>query len=767
MSENRTSDREYQPRRGRRSLVLAATLAFIFYLLVAFLFTWPLVRHLGSSTMFLDTWGDNIGVLTSFWYSDYWRAHGKTGTSVNTLVGYPFGRDQRGLPSYPMSLGVVRQLTRVFGFVTAYNIFLLIGFPLAGLAMFLLIVSITRSRSAALISGFAFTFSSWHLVRAAEHISLAAIYCIPLFMLALVHFWRKRDVLSSVILAVATAFAFLTDYHLGYFCAVIAVIWLLTSVVMVRRGNKAFKPVNRRLVLLACLAILLAAVAVFPVARAILYKNPSVYEEFNPRGGLVNVALNSSRPWNYFVPSYYNPFLGRLFRSYSLAHWSPLSFTESAAYIGILPFALALYAVWGLRRRKKQAGEAELDERPADGAEADSDGIESACTEGDPSENEEADSAVPDGTLPSQDPISGVRPFVWFAIILAVVSFLLSLPPEWNILGVKVPWISRYQRWILPSFRGYSRWAVMVIFAVALLAGIGWSLLVRNRKLTGRKVVILAVAALVLIAVDFTIEPPSRARELPVAPAVLQMLAERPDKDPIVIYPITNPNDYRFYQYVYYQTRHEHPMLNGTTRATEDDLYRLSVLGYNSQYTPRILKALGIQYAVFLSEYFSSEIRLDPAMLPDGFTLIASKGEDYIFDITAPAAPVIPLYYSGFQAPSVFSDGKAYAQMVTSPARMILDVRKEGEYSISFSALSPGQAREFAFSVDGREIGCVGVPAEASQVVLPRVSLAEGKHELDIKMSDSTTLMDGEPSLEQKELTTYLVIGDINVQKRE
>lgn len=122
---------------------------------------------------------------------------------------------------------MVRQLTNVFGFVAAYNIFLVLSFPLACLVMFLLLFYITRRYSAAIVGGLAFAFTSWHPVRAAERLSLAAIYVIPLFFLALLYSWRKRDVVSGALLVAAWMLALLTDFHFGSFCLVIAAIWVV------------------------------------------------------------------------------------------------------------------------------------------------------------------------------------------------------------------------------------------------------------------------------------------------------------------------------------------------------------------------------------------------------------------------------------------------------------------------------------------------------------------------------------------------------------
>ncbi len=725
--------------------------------------------------------------MSTVWHSNYLGTHGEAGTKVNTLLGYPFGLDLRGLPSYPMSLGVVRQLARVFGFVAAYNIYLLLGFPLAGLAMFLLVYYIIRRYSPAVIGGFAYAFTSWHLVRAAEHISLASTYCLPFFFLALVYFWRRRSILSCMFLIAAGALAFLTDYHMGYFCAVMAAVWILTMLVMSARGTNTFEAIDKRLLLLGVLVIVLTAVLAFPTARTILFQNTLQYKEYKPRGTQVDVELNSSRAWNYFVPSYYNPLLGRLARGFNLAHRGPLPFTETPAYLGILPFGFAVYALWVALGRRRHSpvkggsltggtpGASEPSESPADDTSSSHAHLESSVdgARASPGRTETmgSEAAAEDGsTGRSQDSsgerrrgLAAFRPFIAFGAAMAVTGFMLSLPPEWTIGGKKIPWVSYVQRWIIPPLRGYSRWAVVVLFAVILLASLGWTILLEKRRFSARSVLALTLVAVILVGADYTISPPSRARELPGVPAVLKAMRRTPAGSPLIIYPLTNPNDFRFYRFEYYQTYHQRPMLNGTTRATFDDLYRLAVIGYNSPYTPRMLRTLGIDYAAFLTGDFDSDVKFAPRELPPGYRLVKSAGRDYLYALDAVPAPVIPLYFSGFQAPAVFPDGMAYAPMSNSTSSIKLDVRVAGGFEISFVAFSPGAPREFEFLLDGKELGRVTIPDAWVRFVLPATDLSKGKHDLVIRTAARPSAMNGSQFGLGTRIDVYLVTGDFSV----
>lgn len=50
--------------------------------------------------------------------------------------------------------------------------------------------------------------------------------------------------------------------------------------------------------------------------------------------------------------------------------------------------------------------------------------------------------------------VAGYRPYVIFGVSMSATAFVLSLSPQWDLFGRKIPWISCVQRWLVPPLRG-------------------------------------------------------------------------------------------------------------------------------------------------------------------------------------------------------------------------------------------------------------------------------------------------------------------------
>jgi hypothetical protein len=84
--------------------------------------------------------------------------------------------------------------------------------------------------------------------------------------------------------------------------------------------------------------------------------------------------------------------------------------------------------------------------------------------------------------------------------VLGLAAFFCSLSPEWQIGDRALPRLSEAVYEILPMFRAYARFGLVVILTATVLAGIGFVSLLerRSRTVTGCAVLALAVAAIEL-----------------------------------------------------------------------------------------------------------------------------------------------------------------------------------------------------------------------------------------------------------------------------
>ena len=112
-------------------------------------------------------------------------------------------------------------LARVSGPVAAYNWLVLLSFPLAAAAAYLLARYLALSPAGATVAAMAYAFSPFHLAHAAYHPHIAQTQWLPLYLLAL---WCCLDDASPAavgFLAAATIAVTLSNFYGGLIAAVI------------------------------------------------------------------------------------------------------------------------------------------------------------------------------------------------------------------------------------------------------------------------------------------------------------------------------------------------------------------------------------------------------------------------------------------------------------------------------------------------------------------------------------------------------------------
>ncbi|MBA3297184.1 MAG: hypothetical protein H0U19_09625, partial [Acidobacteria bacterium] len=146
----------------------------------------------------------------------------------------------------PIRLGVYSQpvtditgalMTRIAGAVGAYNTLVLLSFPLAAAAAYLLARHLTLSHAGAAFAAMAYAFSPFHVAQAAYHPHIAQIQWIPLYLLAL---WRCLDQASvarvGCLGAAATAVT-LSNFYAGLIGAVITPVAVAAYWLSIRRAH--------------------------------------------------------------------------------------------------------------------------------------------------------------------------------------------------------------------------------------------------------------------------------------------------------------------------------------------------------------------------------------------------------------------------------------------------------------------------------------------------------------------------------------------------
>ena len=373
------------------------------------------------------------------------------------------GSARAGVYLQPVTDFMGAAIARWTGPVAAYNWLVLVTFPMSAAAAYLLARHLALPPPGAWIAAMLFAFSPFHLAHAAYHPHVAQTQWLPLYLLAL---WRCMDEATwpaLAFLAGATAAVSLSNFYGGLIAAVITPFAIGTY--WLARSRFGPRPARHLAVTVAALAALVAAALAFVVWHAPALISDRAAFAFTHD----DLFTYSAKWWGYLVPPVAHPLLGGVAgRIWSGARVSD-GLLEQQVSLGWSVVALALVAIagWISGTAQREPGNAP------------------ACA------------------LPS--------PVVPVLAALALVGLVCSLSPERAIFGVRVMRPSALLYPILPMFRSYARFGVVVQLMTALLAGIGVArLLARGTRWSGA-----ACTGLIILAIaEYAVSPAAMSRDV-------------------------------------------------------------------------------------------------------------------------------------------------------------------------------------------------------------------------------------------------------------
>jgi hypothetical protein len=367
-----------------------------------------------------------------------------------------FGRPiSVGVYSQPVTDMIGALLARISGAVAAYNWLVLLSFPLSAAAAYLLARHLAISPAGATVAAMAYAFSPFHVAHAAYHPHIAQTQWVPLYLLAL---WRCLDVASPVavgFLGAATMAVTLSNFYAGLIMAVItpvavAAYWLVTCRADARSMRRLGITVGSLLLIAA------AGMAYVSSAASAVVMNRAAFAF--PRDDLFRY---SATWWSYLVPPVEHPLLGATAHRFWTAVGVREGLLEQQVSLGWGIVALGLIAAFWWRVRDRQS--------PA--------------------------------------PLAHVPVLV----ILAVTALVCSLSPEQTIGAFTFVRPSALLYSVVPMFRSYARFGIVVQLMTALLAGIGVD---RLRRAGTTRAHIVCVALVALAAGEYAVSPSALWRDV-------------------------------------------------------------------------------------------------------------------------------------------------------------------------------------------------------------------------------------------------------------
>jgi hypothetical protein len=556
-----------------RPALLVAALATLLAVGLSF----PLVAHLSEAVYGPPL--DNIGTSAVYWNWLYAVQHGRSPFD-NQMRGVPFGAAWDQVPFSALQVLVSLPLTALFGPTAAFNLEILSGFALTALATFGLARRLGMPSVPGAFAALAFTFAPFHVMQSMEHLGESHLEFLSGFLYFGVR-WRQEGLSRFAVAAggVLGLSAWL-DPTLTYLLLPAAASFLVAS--LVAAGGGRWRDLRSRAGDHARALAVTAGVAVlFLPVFALFWRRPGSGDY---RSGLAGAAGTLQRPisevvWyaarlpDYLLPWHDNPLTPAPVRAFQ--EGLPGNFFESSLFVGYTVMALALVGlIWGR--------------------------------------------GVFVRLLPA---------------LLALTGFLMSLQPYPHLLGVQLVAPSALLYRVLPFFRVYSRFGVLVLLGCALLAGFGMAVL-QSRLRAGRRRWVLAIP-FVLLAIEFNNLPPSRVTQMYPAPQEYVWLSSQP-AGTLVEYPLgpsrlPDGGEPQLRTYQFYQQVHRHPMLNGD-RLPGGALDASREL--NTYYGPgvsRKLQSLGVRYVFVHRTWYRAEGFQVPREVP-GLRHVASFADVDVFE---------------------------------------------------------------------------------------------------------------------------------------
>jgi hypothetical protein len=374
----------------------------------------------------------------------------------------------------PIGIGVYSQpltdipgalLARALGPVAAYNWLVLLTFPLSAVAAYFLARHLALSPVGAGIAAMAFAFSPFHLAHAAYHPHVAQTQWLPIYLLAVWRCMERSTPAAICLVAASTAGVTLSNFYGGLIAAVITPVVLFSYWWFLSRRHTGSQ---RSLLTTVASLVVVAGIGVVYAAYAAhaAFANPTEFAF--PRRDLF---LYSAEWWSFFVPAVGHPLFGEFAANIWNAAGVRDGLLEQQVSVGWGVSALTLVATgaWFSRARPGAAI----------------------------------------ATVP-------------VLVAVGAAAFACSLSPEGRIGSVSVPRPSALLYELVPMFRSYARFGVVVQLAAALLAGLGVEFLWRSR---GRWPRIVCVALLALATCEYAVLPSSLWRDVLPTPAHRRVVA--------------------------------------------------------------------------------------------------------------------------------------------------------------------------------------------------------------------------------------------------
>jgi hypothetical protein len=304
---------------------------FLFVCGISFLLFLPWTTRLSSTVV---NAGDPLFYAWNIAHNAYSFSHGLTNL-LDTNIFYP----ETNTLAYSDTLFIQSLITAPVYWIThnsifAENLYILLTFPLTALAMFVLIVEITKNKSVSFVGSLFFTFSYSRLSQIG-HVPMVSTQFLPLFFLFLIRYFRSGSWKDAFLTMIFFVCSVASSIYFGVMVGILGALLGVCSVFVIKRKFILGRSIK---IIIACIpTFVLLVVLLFPYIR-FKVENPTLSRS------LEESSTYSSHPINYItvLPSSVISTLGL-----------PKQTGEWAAFPTLTVVILACIGLWyGYKKRK-------------------------------------------------------------------------------------------------------------------------------------------------------------------------------------------------------------------------------------------------------------------------------------------------------------------------------------------------------------------------------------------------------------------------------
>ena len=169
---------------------------------ITVIFTFPLMVKMNTCLPGFASTDEPYAALWHFWWTKYSSIKHLDYSNLN-MIAAPFGQQNLGLYCYWNSINKFLSITTSPAFT--YNVQFLSSFILTGLITYSLAFRLTGSFFAAALAALIFTFCPYHFARGWQHLGLAHIQWMPLYILSMFALKENKVFRSAVFAGLAFA----------------------------------------------------------------------------------------------------------------------------------------------------------------------------------------------------------------------------------------------------------------------------------------------------------------------------------------------------------------------------------------------------------------------------------------------------------------------------------------------------------------------------------------------------------------------------------